>query len=60
MGWRMEFRIESMKAEDWPQVRAIYDEGVATGQATSEKELPSWEQWDQTLRASWDAHLRTN
>ena len=35
-----------MTAEDWPRVRAIYEEGIATGQATFETEAPSWEQWD--------------
>ena len=35
-----------MKPEDWPSVRAIYLEGIATGQATFEAEAPSWEQWD--------------
>lgn len=27
-------------------MRAIYEEGIATGQATFETEAPSWEQWD--------------
>jgi phosphinothricin acetyltransferase len=35
-----------MTAEDWPRVRAIYEEGIATGQATFETEAPPWEQWD--------------
>jgi phosphinothricin acetyltransferase len=35
-----------MKPADWEQVRAIYLEGVASGQATFEVEAPSWEQWD--------------
>lgn len=42
----MNFRIEPMLASDWPQVRAIYEEGIATGQATFETEAPSWEAWD--------------
>lgn len=32
---------------DWPAVRDIYLEGIATGQATFETQAPSWEQWDQ-------------
>jgi phosphinothricin acetyltransferase len=32
--------------EDWPQVRSIYEQGIATHQATFETEAPSWEQWD--------------
>lgn len=42
----MEFIIDSMQPADWDRVRAIYLEGLATGQATFETEAPSWEQWD--------------
>lgn len=38
--------IEDMRADDWPAVRAIYAEGIATGQATFEEEPPHWECWD--------------
>jgi len=38
--------IGLMRAEDWEQARAIYLEGIATGQATLETEAPSWEAWD--------------
>jgi L-amino acid N-acyltransferase YncA len=37
--------IESMTPADWETVRAIYLEGIATGQATFEKDAPVWEQW---------------
>lgn len=40
------FVIETMRAEDWPQVRAIYLEGIATGNATFETVAPPWEAWD--------------
>lgn len=40
------FTIEPMAAGDWPVVRAIYLEGIATGEATFETEAPSWEEWD--------------
>ena len=30
----------------WPVVREIYREGIATGNATFETELPDWEKWD--------------
>ena len=33
-------------AEDWSQVRAIYQEGIATGHATFETTAPDWQQWD--------------
>jgi len=38
--------IGQMCPSDWEQVRAIYLEGIATGNATFETEAPSWEAWD--------------
>jgi L-amino acid N-acyltransferase YncA len=38
--------IRDMRAEDWPAVKAIYEQGVATKMATFETEAPSWEAWD--------------
>ena len=35
-----------MAREDWPVVCAIYEEGIATGDATFQTEAPSWEEWD--------------
>ena len=35
-----------MRSEDWPAVREIYGEGIATGNATFETELPHWQKWD--------------
>jgi phosphinothricin acetyltransferase len=35
-----------MTAADWPSVRAIYEEGIATGDATFESQAPAWEAWD--------------
>jgi len=35
-----------MTAEDWEAVRAIYLEGIATGNATFETAAPDWEKWD--------------
>ncbi len=34
----------------WPAVREIYREGIATGNATFETELPDWEKWDSNHR----------
>ncbi|HEY6404082.1 MAG TPA: N-acetyltransferase, partial [Blastocatellia bacterium] len=42
----MDFVIDSMRPRDWESVRAIYLEGIATGQATFETEAPDWERWD--------------
>jgi phosphinothricin acetyltransferase len=35
-----------MRQEDWPAVRAIYLEGIATGNATFEQTAPEWEKWN--------------
>ncbi|HKS29246.1 MAG TPA: GNAT family N-acetyltransferase [Pyrinomonadaceae bacterium] len=40
------YRIEELRAEDWPQVRDIYLEGITTGNATFETEAPEWDVWD--------------
>jgi phosphinothricin acetyltransferase len=39
-------RIIAMQPEFWTAVREIYREGIATGNATFETELPEWEKWD--------------
>jgi phosphinothricin acetyltransferase len=38
--------VEPLLAADWPAVRAIYLEGIATGDATFEQNAPEWEHWD--------------
>lgn len=43
-------RIDPMSPADWPEVRQIYAEGIATGNATMESEPPSWEAWDRAHR----------
>lgn len=40
--------IREMTAADWPAVKRIYEEGIATGFATFETEAPSYEEWDAT------------
>lgn len=42
----MNYKITLMQPEDWPAVRAIYGEGIATGNATFETALPDWEKWN--------------
>jgi L-amino acid N-acyltransferase YncA len=37
----MDYLIDPLVATDWPQVRAIYLEGIATEQATFETDAPS-------------------
>lgn len=43
--------LDELKPEDWPAVRAIYEAGIATGQATFETVAPAWESWDAAHRA---------
>lgn len=38
--------VRAMSRGDWGAVRAIYQEGIATGDATFESEAPDWETWD--------------
>ena len=40
--------IDAMQPIDWEQVRSIYLEGLATGNASFETEAPTWEQWDES------------
>lgn len=42
--------IETMQASDWEQVRAIYQAGIDTGNATFEATAPDWREWDQRHR----------
>jgi L-amino acid N-acyltransferase YncA len=38
--------IQQLRPEHWGEVARIYAEGIATGDATFETEVPSWEHWD--------------
>jgi L-amino acid N-acyltransferase YncA len=42
----MTLEIKAMAPGDWPRVRAIYLEGIATGNATFEQSAPEWAKWD--------------
>lgn len=39
--------IREMTPADWPVVARIYEEGIATGHATFETDVPDWESWDE-------------
>jgi len=41
----MDFTITAMRASDWETVRTIYEEGIKTGDATFELDVPEWESW---------------
>jgi L-amino acid N-acyltransferase YncA len=38
--------VRPLVSDDWPSVRRIYEEGIATGNATFEAEAPEWAAWD--------------
>lgn len=38
--------IRPMRDGDWPAVQRIYREGIATGHATFESEVPDWERFN--------------
>lgn len=42
----MSYPILPMPPDLWPAVREIYREGIATGNATFETDVPDWEKWD--------------
>jgi phosphinothricin acetyltransferase len=42
--------VTPMDAADWPAVHRIYAEGIATGDATLEREAPDWDHFDRSHR----------
>ncbi|MGG9961927.1 GNAT family N-acetyltransferase [Ferruginibacter sp. SUN106] len=38
--------IKTMLPEHWSSVKKIYEEGIATGNATFQTTAPEWEEWD--------------
>ena len=43
----MAIAIDVMNSNDWPSVRSIYAEGLATGLAAFTTVPPSWVEWDE-------------
>ncbi|MYL43388.1 GNAT family N-acetyltransferase [Virgibacillus massiliensis] len=39
--------MKPMVYRDWPEVRDIYMEGIATGNATFDTQAPTWEEWNE-------------
>ena len=48
----MEYKIVQMKCQDWQQVKEIYQQGIETGQATFDRKVPAWEEWDSRYHSS--------
>ncbi|MET2985314.1 GNAT family N-acetyltransferase [Aureibaculum conchae] len=42
----MEIQLRAMSATDWANVVEIYKEGIATGNATFQQEVPNYMEWD--------------
>lgn len=42
----MEIIFRTMTAEDWTSVAEIYRQGIETGNATFQQEIPNFEEWD--------------
>jgi phosphinothricin acetyltransferase len=38
--------FRELTASNWAQVKAIYEEGIGTGNATFQTSAPSWDEWD--------------
>ena len=50
MAARPALRIEPLTVADWPSVRRIHADGIATGDATLEREPPDWDHFDRSHR----------
>src|SRR6478672_1341800 len=46
----MAIRIDTMTPADWPDVRRIYAEGIATADASLERDAPDWHHFDHSHR----------
>ena len=42
----LHMEIRDLRSLDWPEVAAIFADGIRTGNATFETAAPSWEEWD--------------
>ncbi len=40
--------IRALLPEHWPAVKSIYEQGIATGDATFQTVAPDWDEWDRS------------
>ncbi len=40
--------FNKIQPSDWNAVKEIYEEGIATGNATFQQFAPEWEDWDKS------------
>jgi phosphinothricin acetyltransferase len=50
--------IDDLRPEHWPEVSRIYADGIATGNATFETQVSSWEHWDWTHRTRKELYAK--
>jgi phosphinothricin acetyltransferase len=48
----MNIVFRSMKKDDWISVAEIYRQGIESGNATFQRDIPTWDEWD-------SAHIKT-
>ncbi len=48
----MEYKINQMKDQDWPEVQKIYQQGIETRDATFDAKVPEREEWDEKYHSS--------
>ncbi len=48
----MVLEIDYMQPTDWARVRAIYNEGLASGLAAFQSRAPIWKRWSKTHPAN--------
>src|SRR5687768_2117564 len=46
-------KFQELTSKHWAQVKDIYEQGIATGNATFQTASPSWEEWD-------SSHVKTS
>jgi L-amino acid N-acyltransferase YncA len=49
VGWHEDLvrpELRELRPDDWPEVAAIYWDGIRSGLASFETSVPSWEEWD--------------
>jgi L-amino acid N-acyltransferase YncA len=46
MSKKNSLEIRPLLPDDWPKIKSIYEEGIATRNATFEEQAPAWEEWD--------------
>jgi phosphinothricin acetyltransferase len=40
--------FDKMDSSHWKEVKEIYEQGIATGNATFQQSAPAWEEWDKS------------